>query len=107
VSIMPGLFAVFPGFQDRLRRRAGFDCPAPPHRAVSSAGRMRWRFISAVAQPGPMVSSAFAATAIRGAIRTGRLRAAVTIQSAAYCGVSAGIPWYSFVGAIIGVVTSG
>ena len=43
-------------------------------------------------QRGPTVSSALAAIAIRGAIRTGRVRAAVTIHSAASSDVSAGIP---------------
>ena len=39
--------------------------------------------MSALSQPGATVSSALAVTAIRGAMRTGRVRAAVTIQSAA------------------------
>ncbi len=58
-------------------------------------------------QRGPTMSSALAAIAIRGAIRTGRLRAAVTIHSAASSEVSAGNPSYARVGAIIGVATSG
>ncbi|CKU26424.1 Uncharacterised protein [Mycobacterium tuberculosis] len=39
-----------------------------------------------------MLSSALTATATRGAIRTGRVRAAVTIHSAASAAVSAGSP---------------
>ena len=54
-----------------------------------------------------MVSSACVTTAIRGAIRTGRVRAAVIIQPAASRDDNAGNPWYCFVGAIIGVATSG
>jgi hypothetical protein len=61
----------------------------------------------ALTHPGATVSSALAVMAIRGAIRTGRLRAATIIQSAASAGVSAGRPSYSFVGSIIGVLTSG
>ena len=55
-------------------------------------GCSRWRFISVLTQPGATLSRALAVTAIRGAMRTGRVRAAVTIQSAASAGVSAGRP---------------
>ena len=48
-----------------------------------------------------------AVTAIRGAMRTGRIRAAVIIQSAASSALSPGSPSYARVGAIIGVSTSG
>ena len=63
--------------------------------------------MSALTQRGPTVFSALRATAIRGAIRTGRVRAAVIIHSAASSGVNAGIPSYAFVGLIIGVATNG
>ncbi|OCB56448.1 short-chain dehydrogenase [Mycobacterium malmoense] len=46
----------------------------------------------ALTKRGPKVSSALAAIAIRGAIRTGRVRAAVSIHSAASSEVSAGMP---------------
>ena len=50
------------------------------------------RFMIAFTQPGATVSRARAVMAIRGAIRTGRVRAAITIQSAASAAVSAGSP---------------
>ena len=56
------------------------------------AGCSRCRFIIALSQPGAKVSRAWAVTAIRGAMRTGRVRAAVTIQSAASAALSAGSP---------------
>ena len=70
-------------------------------------GWSRCRLIIVVASPGTTVFSACAASAIRGAIRTGRVRAAVIIQPAASSEVRAGKPSYSLVGAIIGVATSG
>ncbi len=59
------------------------------------AQRLGWIFCRCMrvfTQRGPKVSSALAAIAIRGAIRTGRVRAAVIIHSAASSDVSAGIP---------------
>ena len=66
-------------------------CRMPP-RHGQELGCSRCLFISALSNPGATVSSALAVTAIRGAMRTGRVRAAVTIQSAASSGVSAGSP---------------
>ena len=57
--------------------------------------------------PGATLFTAWAVTAIRGAIRTGRTRAAVIIQSAASSALNPGRPSYARVGAIIGVSTSG
>lgn len=48
--------------------------------------------IKVLTQRGPTVFSAFAAIAIRGAICTGRVRAAVIIHSPASSDVNAGIP---------------
>ena len=56
---------------------------------------------------GATLFRACAATAMRGAIRTGRVFAAVIIQSAASDALNPGSPWYSRVGAIIGVLTRG
>lgn len=50
------------------------------------------RCIRALTHRGPTLSRAFTAKATRGAIRTGRVRAAVSIQSAASSEVKAGIP---------------
>ena len=60
--------------------------------AGQEPGCSRCRFMIALTQLGATASRAFAVTAIRGAMRTGRVRAAVTIQSAASAGVSAGSP---------------
>ncbi len=55
-------------------------------------GCSRCRFIIALTAPGAMVLTAWAVTAMRGAMRTGRTRAAVIIQSAASSALNPGRP---------------
>lgn len=70
--------------------RSDLSPAASPSR--DQTGWTRCRFITASTRPGATVLSALAVTAMRGAICTGRVRAAVSIQSAASAADNPGSP---------------
>ncbi len=80
--------------RERCRRRLAMSAVGMAH--LNTAGVQGWTRLSlhdrVDRNSGATVSNARAVTAIRGAMRTGRVRAAVTIQSAASAAVSAGRP---------------
>ena len=80
--------------RDRTEHHDQRDDPGQrlQRRKIGQPGWIVCRFMIAFTHPGATVSSALAVTAIRGAMRTGRVRAAITIQSAASAAVSAGSP---------------